>query len=109
MATALSNLGSTREELVEAVGLFHEALTWRTVEREIARGVTLHNLGLARRRLAELEPARAVDHLEESAKALREAVAIRERHGLAEGARSPSGTSPSRSRVWPPNRDRFAA
>ncbi len=85
MATALSNLGSTPEELIEAVGLFHEALVWRTVEREIARGVTLHNLGLARRRLAELEPARAVDHLEESAKALREAVAIRERHGLAEG------------------------
>lgn len=85
LATALSNLGSTREELAEAVGLFHEALSWRTVEREIARGVTLHNLGLARRRLAELDPDRAAEHLDASAAALREAVAIRERHGLAEG------------------------
>ena len=85
MATALSNLGTTREELAEAVGLFEEALAWRTEEREIARGVTLHNLGLARRRLAELDPDRAAEHLEASAAALREAVAIRERHGLAEG------------------------
>jgi tetratricopeptide (TPR) repeat protein len=85
MATALSNLGTTREELAEAVGLFEEALAWRTEEREIARGVTLHNLGLARRRLAELDPDRAAGHLEASAAALREAVAIRERHGLAEG------------------------
>ena len=85
MATALSNLGSTQEELSEAVGLFHEALSWRTVEREIARGVTLHNLGLARRRLAELDPDRAAEHLDASAAALREAVTIRERHGLAEG------------------------
>jgi hypothetical protein len=85
LATALSNLGSTRDELAEAVGLFHEALSWRTVEREIARGVTLHNLGIARRRLTELDPDRAGEHLEASAAALREAVAIRERHGLAEG------------------------
>ena len=85
MATALSNLGSTRDELAEAVRLFQEALSWRTEEREIARGVTLHNLGLARRRLAELDPDGAPGHLEASAAALREAVAIRKRHGLAEG------------------------
>ena len=84
-ATALSNLGATPEELAEAVALFERALAWRTSEREIARGVTLHNLGLAWRRLAELDPARDSEHLASSAAALREAVAIRERHGLAEG------------------------
>ena len=84
-ATALSNLGDTPEELGEAVALFDRALAWRTSEREIARGVTLHNLGLALRRLAELDPKRASEHLASSAAALREAVGIRERHGLAEG------------------------
>ena len=85
LATSLSNLGASREELAEAVGLFDRALTWRTSEREIARGVTLHNRGLAQRRLAELDPARAVEHLTASAASLREAVAIRERLGLSEG------------------------
>jgi hypothetical protein len=84
-ATALSNLGTTPAELDESLHLFEEALKWRTLQREIARGVTLHNMGLAWRRLAELDPARRALALEESAAALREAVAIRERHGLEEG------------------------
>jgi hypothetical protein len=54
-ATALSNLGTTAGQLQESVALFELALAWRTAEREIARGVTLHNLGIALRRLAELE------------------------------------------------------
>jgi tetratricopeptide (TPR) repeat protein len=83
--TALSNLGTTVEELDEAVALFEKALDWRTSEREIARGVTLHNLGIALRRLAELEPGLAGTHLEASGAALREAIGIRKRHGLAEG------------------------
>ncbi len=83
--TALSNLGTTAGELEEAVALFEKALDWRTSEREIARGVTLHNLGIALRRLAELEPGREAGHLESSGAALREAIAIRRRHGLAEG------------------------
>ena len=84
-ATALSNLGSSADELAESVALFEAALVWRTAEREIARGVTLHNLGLALRRRAELDPGRAAAHLEASAAALSEAVSIRERNGLAEG------------------------
>jgi len=84
-ATALSNLGSTAAELRESVSLFERALEWRTSEREIARGVSLHNLGIALRRFAELDPGNAAAHLEASAAALREAVAIRERHGLTEG------------------------
>jgi tetratricopeptide (TPR) repeat protein len=84
-ATSLSNLGETAEDLSESVALFERALEWRTSEREIARGVTLHNLGLALRRLAERDRERASDHLKESAAALREAADIRGRHGLAEG------------------------
>ena len=70
-ATALSNLGQTSEDLAESVALFERALAWRTAEREIARGVTLHNMGIALRRLAELDPGRARDHLESSSSALR--------------------------------------
>ncbi len=84
-ATALTNLGTSEAELSESVALFERALLWRTAEREIARGVTLHNLGLALRRRAELDPGRAAAHLEASASALLEAVAIRDRNGLAEG------------------------
>ena len=84
-ATALSNLGTTEADLRESVSLFERALEWRTSEREIARGVSLHNLGIALRRLAELDPADAPVHLEASAEALREAVGIRRRHDLTDG------------------------
>ena len=84
-ATSLSNLGDTAEELAESVALFDRALAWRTAEREIARGVTLHNQGIALRRLATLDPSRAVSHLERSAECLAEACGIRARHGLSDG------------------------
>ena len=84
-ATSLSNLGTTAPDLEECLRLFDRALAWRTSEREIARGVTLHNRGLALRRLAELDPARAPEHLAESAAAFEEAAEIRKRHGLADG------------------------
>jgi tetratricopeptide (TPR) repeat protein len=84
-ATALSNLGKTPADLEESVTLFGRALSWRNAEREIARGVTLHNLGLALRRLAELDPSRRTGALEESCRALAEAASIRSRHGLEEG------------------------
>ena len=85
LGTALANLGESEAQLSEAVAYFEQALGWRTSEREIARGVTLHNLGLALRRRAELDPARSLEHLAASAAALEEACAIRERQGLAEG------------------------
>src|SRR5713226_2268669 len=56
LATSLSNLGETTADLTESVSLFERALEWRTLEREIARGVTLHNMGIALRRLACLDP-----------------------------------------------------
>ncbi len=85
LATAISNLGTTAAELEEAVTLFEAALEWRTAEREIARGVTMHHLGLALRRAADLDPPRAEGLLERSVAALREAVEIRRRHGLQDG------------------------
>jgi tetratricopeptide (TPR) repeat protein len=84
-ATALSNLGQTVPELEESVAHFEEALAWRTPERAIARGVSSHNIGIVLRRLAELDPPRSTKHLAASAAALREAVAIRQTHGLTEG------------------------
>ncbi len=84
-ATALSNLGQTPAELEESVTLFQEALAWRTPERAIARGVSSHNMGIVLRRLAELDPDSSAKNLAASAAALREAVAIRESHNLAEG------------------------
>jgi hypothetical protein len=82
LATAIANLGASAAELEEATALFGEALDWRTSEREIARAVTLHNRGRASRRLAELDPTRAGEHLARSAADLREAIAIRERNDL---------------------------
>lgn len=84
-ATAISNLGQSASELAESIALFERALTWRTAERAIARGVTRHNMGIVLRRLAELDAEHALEHLDASAAAFREAVAIRETHGLAEG------------------------
>jgi tetratricopeptide (TPR) repeat protein len=84
-ATSLSNLGETAEDLAESVALFGRALEWRTAEREIARGVTLHNMGIALRRLAAIDAADGRTHLARSAAALRQAADIRARHGLAEG------------------------
>jgi hypothetical protein len=84
-ATSLSNLGVTAEDLAESVVLFERTLEWRTAEREIARGVTLHNLGIALRRRAGLDAEHAPAYLERSASVLREAAEIRTRHGLAEG------------------------
>lgn len=87
-ATALANLASAPEEVEESLSRFDRALEWRTAEREIARGVTLHHMGLAWRRLSELRPAGAPAALDESARCLEEAAGIRERHGLAEGRAS---------------------
>jgi hypothetical protein len=109
-ATALANLGQTDAELGEAIGLFERALEWRTSEQEIARGVTLHNLGLALRRRAELDPAGSAEHLEASARALEEAVAIRERQGLPEGletSRRQLAITRERLLSGPGERDKF--
>lgn len=85
LATAVSHLGTTSQEMTEAVALFEKALAWRNSQREIARGVTLHNLSLALRRLAEMDAERTRELLGQSASALREAIEIRTRHRLPQG------------------------
>lgn len=85
LASAIAALGVAPGELEEAVGLYRRALEFRTGEKEIARAATLHNLGLALRRLAELDPDRAAAHLEGSVVALREALDLRRRQGLSKG------------------------
>ncbi len=84
-ATALANLGETPETLEESVSFFERALAWRTSEREIARGVSMHNLGRALHRWADLDPGRSRELLERSAAAFAEAAGIRGRRGLSEG------------------------
>lgn len=85
LASAVAALGETPGELEEAVGLYRRALEFRTEEKEIARAATLHNLGLALRRLAELDPDRGRAHLEGGVASLREALALRRRQGLSKG------------------------
>jgi len=84
-ASALAGLGSGSEELSEAVAKFEEALAWRNSEREIARAVTLHNLGAALASLARADPGSARDHLTRSGEMFSAAVEIRSRLGLARG------------------------
>lgn len=84
-ANALQNLGTTAEELNEAARMYERALLWRTPERKIARGVTLHNYAAALRRLAELEPHAALEHLARSEERVAEAISIRQEAGLPEG------------------------
>ncbi len=84
-ASALAGLGSTPGELAEAVAKFRAALEWRTAEREIARAVTLHNMGVALAAWARVEPGEEDALLLASAETLSEAAEIRGRLGLARG------------------------
>jgi len=85
--SALAALGESAAELSRAAEALEAALAYRTAEREIARAVTLHHLGIARRKLAERSGADA-SALEQSARALSEALEIRTRLGLATGRAS---------------------
>jgi len=86
--SALAALGESAAELSRAAACFEEALVFRSGEREIARAVTLHHLGIARRKLAERAPGSASAELERSRAALEEALDLRRRQGLAAGAAS---------------------
>ncbi|HEV8266893.1 MAG TPA: hypothetical protein VGR00_01615 [Thermoanaerobaculia bacterium] len=82
---ALQSLGASREELAESVAMYENALSWRDASRRVARAVTLHHLGSALRRLAELDREGAIAHLSRSVQALEEAVSLRAADGLREG------------------------
>ena len=84
---ALMNLGGTLEEAVAAMELFERALFRRPeATRAIARCVTLHHIGVLARKMAALERPRARRHLALSREALEQAVVLRRREGLREGA-----------------------
>jgi hypothetical protein len=86
--SALAALGGTEDELRRAVSAFEEALAFRDARREIARAVTLHHLGIARRKLAERSPGSFREELSRSVDALDEGLALRRKHGLVQGAAS---------------------
>lgn len=88
---ALQSLGSSPEELHEALAMYERALFWRNEKaRGIARSVTLHHMGVLLRRLSEEEPERRGEHLVRSTEVLSEALDLREREKLKEGAASTS-------------------
>jgi len=86
LGSALAGIGSSASDVREAIEAFDSALEWRTGEREIARAVTLHNLGTARAKLARLDPEAFRGHVEAAAEALEAALEIRERIALSTGA-----------------------
>jgi tetratricopeptide (TPR) repeat protein len=86
LGSALASLARSEDDLRGALAAFEEALDHRDATREIARAVTLHHLGIARRKLADRSPETAVEELPRSVAALEEALALRKRHGLARGA-----------------------
>jgi tetratricopeptide (TPR) repeat protein len=82
---ALQNLARSREDLLEAVACYERALTVRDGSRRIARGVTLHALGLAMRKLAEAEPPMRAERLRAAIHALEESLALRSEEKLERG------------------------
>lgn len=82
---ALQNLARTREDLLEAVACYTRALTVRDGSRRIARGVTLHALGLALRKLAEAEPPMRAERLRAAIHALEESLSLRSEEKLERG------------------------
>jgi len=86
LGSALASLARSEDDLRSALAAFEEALDHRDETREIARAVTLHHLGVARRKLADRSPETAADELARSVAALEEALALRGKHGLSRGA-----------------------
>jgi len=86
LGSALASLARSDADFRGALAAFEEALDHRDETREIARAVTLHHLGIARRKRADRSPETAAGELPRSVAALEEALALRERHGLARGA-----------------------
>ncbi len=82
---ALQNLARSREDLCEALACYERALAVRDATRPIARGVTLHALGLGRRKLAEADPDARERWLRAAIQSLEESLLLRTEEGLARG------------------------
>lgn len=84
---ALQNLARSREDLLEALACYERALTVRDATRPIARGVTLHSLGLALLKLAAAgtNQNERSERLLEAVDAFEESLSLRSSEGLANG------------------------
>ena len=82
---ALQNLARSRGDLLEALASYERALTVRDGSRRIARGVTLHAMGLALRKLAEAEPATRAECLRAAIQAFEESFSLRSEEKLERG------------------------
>jgi hypothetical protein len=82
---ALQNLARSADDLRESLGSYERALTVRDDSRRVARGVTLHALGILLRKLAEAEPERREAHLHAAIAALEESLSLRTEERLERG------------------------
>lgn len=82
---ALQNLARSADDLRESLASYTRALTVRDGSRRIARGVTLHALGLLLRKLAEAEPEAREAHLGAAISALEESLSLRSEEKLERG------------------------
>ena len=82
---ALQNLARSADDLRESLVSYERALSVRDASRRVARGVTLHALGILLRKLAEAEPQRREAHLRAAIAALEESLSLRSEERLERG------------------------
>jgi hypothetical protein len=82
---ALQNLARSADDLRESLVSYERALNVRDASRRIARGVTLHALGILLRKLAESEPERRDAHLRAAIAAFEESLSLRSEERLERG------------------------
>ena len=82
---ALQNLARSADDLRESLVSYERALSVRDASRRIARGVTLHALGILLRKLAEAEPQRREAHLRAAIAAFEESLSLRSEERLERG------------------------
>jgi tetratricopeptide (TPR) repeat protein len=82
---ALQNLARSADDLEESLACYERALTVRDPSRRVARGVTLHALGILLRKLAEAEPERRDAHLRAAISAFEESLSLRSQEKLERG------------------------
>ena len=82
---ALQNLARSEDDLRESLVSYERALSVRDASRRIARGVTLHALGILLRKLAQAEPERRDAHLRAAISAFEESLSLRSEERLERG------------------------
>jgi hypothetical protein len=82
---ALQNLARSPDDLRESLASYERALSVRDASRRIARGVTLHSLGILLRKLAGAEPERRDARLRAAISAFEESLSLRSEEKLERG------------------------